>query len=410
MPTQKTDRDTTWFINSNNRTWTLAKNASIAAESQDGIDENGFLGNMIRVLGDITVSDAFAVRLTGSTSSVLIGKDSRIDATNAASGIVSDGAVANIVNHGHIEAADTSIGGNGAGVVENHGTIDGSVGVYFAGAGSKIHNYGDIQGVASAIFMSGGVASIENAESGQISGDNVGVYLFGGGRSEIVNKGVLRGDTAIKDLHGELTVFNTGKIVGDISLGDSGDIIDTRKGIVKGEIDGGFGGDTYKISDAKIKIIEASDGTGNDEVQSTVSYKLADNVEILQLIGRENVNGAGTDISNYVYGNRGDNHLSGKGGDDFLGGGSGNDLLTGGAGADIFVFSNRTEGIDQVDDFEDGADRICIYGVYDQATFDALDIRQAKGEVIINLGRGNEIRIEDLTKLNFTFEDMIQLA
>jgi hypothetical protein len=63
-----------------------------------------------------------------------------------------------------------------------------------------------------------------------------------------------------------------------------------------------------------------------------------------------------------------------------------------------------------INDFEDGMDRLHIEGVYNQATFDELDIRQAKGDVIIDLGHGNEIRIEDLTKANFSFEDIILLA
>lgn len=60
-----------------------------------------------------------------------------------------------------------------------------------------------------------------------------------------------------------MTITNTGKIIGDIFLGMGADTIDTRKGVVKGEIEGGYGEDTYIISNAKTKIIE---GVGDSTV------------------------------------------------------------------------------------------------------------------------------------------------
>lgn len=103
MPVQKTDLNTTWNINSNDQTWTLATDATITVENQDGIFENGFSGSKIKVLGDITVSGDFAaVHLTSANSSVLIGEDSRIKAKEMAAAIHHEGAGGEIVNNGRI--------------------------------------------------------------------------------------------------------------------------------------------------------------------------------------------------------------------------------------------------------------------------------------------------------------------
>jgi Ca2+-binding RTX toxin-like protein len=412
MPIQKTDRDTTWNVTADDLTWTLAENAKITVENQHGIDESGYSGNHFKVLGDITVtgSGAYAVRLTGAESSVQIGRDSRISAGNAEAGIVAEGDGAHIVNRGYIKGTEGGIGGYTWATVENYGTIKSGTGMYFDSEGSQIRNYGDIQASHMGIFTEASGTYIENSKGAEISGGSFGIFVLGTGQSEIVNKGVLRADGyAISGGHGEIDVTNTGRIIGRVSLGDGADMIDTRKGTVKGEIHGGDGGDIYKISNAKTNIIEYAEGAGTDEIQSTVSYRLADHVETLRLIGKSDANATGNELDNNVDGNKGDNHLFGRAGVDYLNGGRGNDILTGGTEADVFLFK-RTDGKDVINDFEDGMDRLFIEGVFNEAAFDKLDIRQAKGDVIIDFGDGNEIRVEDMSKGNFTFDDIIVLA
>jgi len=413
MPIQKTNRNTTWNVDANDQTWTLAESAKITVTNQNGIDESGFNGSHIKVLGDITVTGpgAYAVRLTGADSSVVIGKDARINAGNAEAGILSEGDGAQIINRGYINAGEGGIGGMSWANVDNYGTIKSNdSGIYFDGSGSQIHNYGNIQASDMGIFSGASGTFIENSKDAEISGGSFGIFVLGPGQSEIVNNGVIRADSyAIAGGEGETSVTNTGRIIGRVSLGDGADMIDTRKGTVRGEIEGGDGSDIFRMSSAKTKITEYADGTGTDEVQSTVSYSLWDNVEKLTLIGKNDTNALGNESNNTLTGNRGDNHMSGKAGMDYLTGGRGNDMLTGGADADVFIFS-RTDRADVIRDFEDGMDRLYIEGVYNQATFDELDIRQAKGDVVIDFGHGNEIRIEDMTKANFTFDDIIVLA
>jgi serralysin len=70
------------------------------------------------------------------------------------------------------------------------------------------------------------------------------------------------------------------------------------------------------------------------------------------------VGGAGNDV---LTGNNADNILVGKAGNDRLLGGNGNDALVGGVGADTFAFGNPAEGIDTINDFAVGVDKIGIF-------------------------------------------------
>jgi serralysin len=70
------------------------------------------------------------------------------------------------------------------------------------------------------------------------------------------------------------------------------------------------------------------------------------------------VGGAGNDI---LIGNNADNILVGNAGNDSLLGGYGNDALYGGLGADIFAFGSPAQGIDIINDFAVGTDKIGIF-------------------------------------------------
>ncbi|WP_199311498.1 FG-GAP-like repeat-containing protein [Anabaena subtropica] len=170
---------------------------------------------------------------------------------------------------------------------------------------------------------------------------------------------------------------------------------------------GGAGNDRYYIDNANDVIIEALNG-GTDEVFSTVSYTLAENVENLTLRGTavegrgnaSNNNIRGNDEDNILYGLDGNDTLNGGGGDDWLFGGNGNDTLNGGigddiliggagndrlfggAGTDIFVFGftgnpfNSSDfGIDTISDFAVGVDAIAL----DILSFTALGSMSGDG-------------------------------
>lgn len=165
-------------------------------------------------------------------------------------------------------------------------------------------------------------------------------------------------------------------------------------------IDIGNGSETADGGDGVDTIFWHYNGVLNavtvDLQAGTVTYPNLDSVETLVSI--ENVRGnygnkiiLGSDVSNIVQGGSGNDRIDGRGGDDLLvgdfgrdvgspgepigyddsilgGGGNdlisgdlGSDVLTGGSGADIFVVDTYY-GSDRITDFEDGSDKLALYG------------------------------------------------
>ncbi|MEK0427634.1 MAG: hypothetical protein RL001_161, partial [Pseudomonadota bacterium] len=95
---------------------------------------------------------------------------------------------------------------------------------------------------------------------------------------------------------------------------------------------GGSGDDTYVIDNARDRISEAlharddRDAGGNDTVESSISFTLAQGFENLVLTGKSNLNGTGNDADNHLNGNDGNNIIDGKAGTDSLNGGEGSDI------------------------------------------------------------------------------------
>jgi Ca2+-binding RTX toxin-like protein len=149
---------------------------------------------------------------------------------------------------------------------------------------------------------------------------------------------------------------------------------------------GGFGNDLYVADNAGDVVTEAS-RAGTDSVQSSVSWILGDNVENLELTGKDALEGTGNALGNRITGNSGDNRLSGLGGNDtLLGkegsdtlfggdgsddllGGEGADILTGGIGRDVFRYMSVNESgltpdsMDSILDFVSRQDMLDLSGI-----------------------------------------------
>lgn len=118
-------------------------------------------------------------------------------------------------------------------------------------------------------------------------------------------------------------------------------------------LDGGAGADTmsgragddlYLVDDPGDVVIELF-AEGLDSIESSVSYTLSENVEILTLIGTADISGTGNGGDNLLIGNAGNNVLIGGDGTDVLIGGEGADDIDGGNGIDRLEFAAANQGI-----------------------------------------------------------------
>ena len=163
---------------------------------------------------------------------------------------------------------------------------------------------------------------------------------------------------------------------------------------------GGAGNDVYYVDNAGDVASEESTGAGHDDggldvVYASVSSTLGTFIERLVLTGSDNLDGTGNDIANNLYGNSGDNSLSGLGGNDRLDGGGGNDILTGGTGADNFVFS-LASGVDTITDFSAPSHDAINVHAYSNGVIHLDWITQSGSDVIIDLGGGNTITVQNV--------------
>jgi hypothetical protein len=104
-------------------------------------------------------------------------------------------------------------------------------------------------------------------------------------------------------------------------------------------------------------------GSGNDTLTGTAGNDLLNgangNDSLIGNAGNDTlIGGNGTD---FLVGSAGNDLLNGDNGSDTLRGGLGSDTLTGGNGEDIFVFASG-EGIDTINDFKLGTDKIGLTG------------------------------------------------
>lgn len=319
-----------------NDTWLIGSTAVIAAEDEWAIYlDDDITGNHIKVAGTVTGDGGSIISLAERT---------RLEI--AASGVV-------------IGAID--FGGRGSSIDNGGHIVSVNMGMAAEGGGIRLHNSGSIDAGKVGVFADALEKTFVNTRTGSIFGGEIAVKIYGdeGVDQRIVNQGRIKGvDFAIQAGSANDTVINTGRIIGDVDLGDGDDVFDTRHGMFKGRLEGGDGNDTLITDSAKVRLIE-TDAEGFDIVKSTVSYKLNKNVDYLQLIGKKDIDATGTGGADMLVGNVGNNVIRGGGGADAIDGGEGNDRLIGGAGGDTFGFATGY-GRDEIVDFSAG-DKIYVH-------------------------------------------------
>ncbi|WP_236759713.1 calcium-binding protein [Agrobacterium tumefaciens] len=115
------------------------------------------------------------------------------------------------------------------------------------------------------------------------------------------------------------------------------------------------GDDVYTVNHVSDVVVEAMNG-GQDTVQSSVNYVLADNVEKLVLTGSNSISATGNSVANVLTGNNYSNILRGLAGNDTLDGQGGADTLIGGAGNDIYIVD--TAGDEIIEEAGEGTDLV----------------------------------------------------
>jgi len=298
----------------------------------------GGVGNDIYVVddaADVTIENAAeGTDLVQSTVSYMLGANVENLTLLGTAAINGSGNELNNVLTGNA-GANTLSGGIG------NDTLNGG-----AGADTLVGGLGnDIYVVDNA-----GDVAIENAGEGT---DTVRSYLTYTLGADLENLALL-GAVAIDGSGNELNNVMTGNAAANKLTGGAGN--DTLNGGVGADtLIGGLGNDVYTVDNAGDAVVEAAD-EGVDQVNASVSYALADNVENLTLAGTAATTGTGNALGNVLIGNAAANILDGGAGNDTLNGGAGADTLIGGQGNDIFVVDNVGDVV--TEDVGEGTDTV----------------------------------------------------
>ena len=270
-------------------------------------DPNDWLGP--RAIGSFVFSDS-----TSITYEELIATKQKISGTNAAETINADDQPNNIVAY---DGNDT-LYGLGSGDILDGGT----------GADSMIGGTGNDK----YIVDNSGDTVVELADEGNDTVESSISYTLG----DNVENLALAGSDPINGTGNALDNALTGNSGANVLTGGAG--YDTLNGGSGADtMLGGTDDDLYIVDNAGDVVTELTD-EGYDEVQSSVSYTLTDNVESLTLTGNNAVNGTGNTLDNYIIGNSASNILTGLEGNDYLDGASGSDTLSGGSGDDTYYW------------------------------------------------------------------------
>lgn len=158
-------------------------------------------------------------------------------------------------------------------------------------------------------------------------------------------------------------------------------------------INGGADNDTLSGNDGDDFIYGDDPGTAN----------FGDNID--GGAGADSIFGFGGNDT--LWGGAGGDSLRGGDGGDTLRGQAGNDYLYGEGGADAFLYTERGFNVDQIFDFQDGADKIQMStSIFASYTAVRAASQQLGTDVLINAGNGDQIALKGFNLVNLTADDL----
>jgi serralysin len=217
--------------------------------------------------------------------------------------------------------------------------------------GNNTYQWGADQSVFETLWDAGGIDTLDasnqkasvrlNLNEGQFS--NIGKAFYDQTDMTAINNG-------LGIAYGAKIENATGSAFGDTLIGNAlNNVLDGRGG--SDTMIGGAGNDTYIVDNIGDIVSETSTlSTEIDTVLASVSYTLSDNVEVLALTGKANINGTGNVLNNRITGNAGANVLDG---------GAGVDTLIGGTGNDTYVVDNSADIIIETSALASEIDTVC---------------------------------------------------
>ncbi len=246
--------------------------------------------------------------LAGSIQGVFgLGGNDQLIVTNASASIMLDGGSGDDVLQGS-ESADWLDGGLGADLMKGLGGNDTYI----------VDNVGDVV--------------VENRNEGTDTVNSSVSYVLGNNVENLI----LSGTDGLSGVGNTLNNILTGNSGANALTGNAGsDTLDGGAGA--DALTGGTGDDVYYVDNAGDTVTEAFNA-GTDRVYSSISYTLTANMENLNLLGVDNLNGTGNGLNNTLVGN---------GGANILNGGNGSDSLQGGAGDDTYVVESSGDSVSE---------------------------------------------------------------
>ena len=243
---------------------------------------------------------------------------------NAAANVLTGNTGSNALSG--LDANDTLYGGDGADTLDGGSGVDSQIG----GLGDDLYVVDNTLDKVNEATAGAGLDTVQSSVTYTTGSFIENLTLTGAANINATGNAldnVLTGNAGsnlLSAVSGNDTLFGgTGSDTLDGGTGDDA-------------MTGGGGSDVLRVDSLADTVFESAGG-GNDTVESTVTWILADNFEHLTLTGSDAVSGTGNAGGNAVTGNAGANLLSGLGGTDIIAGGAGNDTLDGGTGNDAMA-------------------------------------------------------------------------